>query len=78
VNSQAFLDEQVCLPFIGGGETILRAFCSSALWQMLSDLVFPLQDAEMHIYNASGCKNHGAVLGEGDTHLPKVSRPNNK
>jgi hypothetical protein len=30
----AFLDELVCLPLIRGGETILRAFHSSALWRI--------------------------------------------
>jgi hypothetical protein len=34
----AFLDELVCLPLIGGGEMILRAFCSLALWQIYQNL----------------------------------------
>jgi hypothetical protein len=32
MDSQAFLDELVCLPLYWGKGTILRAFCSSALW----------------------------------------------
>jgi hypothetical protein len=38
VDSQAFLDELVCLPLIGVVETILTAFCSSALWQIYETL----------------------------------------
>jgi hypothetical protein len=34
VDLRAFLDDLVCLPLIEGGATILRAFCSSALWQI--------------------------------------------
>jgi hypothetical protein len=38
MDSPTFLDELVCLPLSGGGETILRAFCSSALWQICQTL----------------------------------------
>jgi hypothetical protein len=48
MDSQASLGELVCLPFIGGGETILRAFCSSALWQIYQTLT-----------SSSGCRNAG-------------------
>jgi hypothetical protein len=37
MDSRAFLDELVCLPLTGRGRgrgTTLRAFCSSALWQI--------------------------------------------
>jgi hypothetical protein len=37
VDSRAFLDELVCCPLMVGG-TILRAFCSSALWQICETL----------------------------------------
>jgi hypothetical protein len=45
-DSWAFLDELVCLPLIGGGKTILRAFCSSALWQIyqIQYLLFRVQE----------------------------------
>jgi hypothetical protein len=43
---QAFLDELVCLPLTRGGETILRAFCSSALWQIYQTGI-----------SSSGCRN---------------------
>jgi hypothetical protein len=46
VDSQAFSGELVGLPLIGGGETILRAFCSSALWQIyqILYLLFGMQE----------------------------------
>jgi hypothetical protein len=47
MDSQAFLDELVCLSLIGvWGETILRAFCSSALWQIYQTLylLFRMQE----------------------------------
>jgi hypothetical protein len=58
MDSRAFLDEFVCLPLIGEGERILRAFWSSALWQIYEILhlllivqecrfTTPSQDAEM-------------------------------
>jgi hypothetical protein len=37
-DSQAFSGELVCLPLIGGMETLLRAFCLSALWQIYQTL----------------------------------------
>jgi hypothetical protein len=89
VNSWAFLGELVCLPLLGRGETILRAFYSSALWQIYQTLYLLFrvqecrftipQDAGMHVYNSfSGCRNHSSLHG-GDgilTHLPQVSRTN--
>jgi hypothetical protein len=46
------------LPLIGEKETVFRAFCSSALWQ-----IYPLQDAEKQIYNSlSGFRNAGLQL----------------
>jgi hypothetical protein len=49
MDSWAFLDELVCLPPIGGGETILRAFCSSALWQIYQTLylLFRMQECRL-------------------------------
>jgi hypothetical protein len=46
MDSQAFLDELVRLPLIRGGETILTAFCASALWQIYQTW-----------YLISGCRN---------------------
>jgi hypothetical protein len=70
MDSWAFLDELVFLPLIGGGETILRAFCSSALY--LSDPVSPLWMQKCRftaLYQNAGI----TVLSVGDgilTHLP--------
>jgi hypothetical protein len=52
VDLRAFLDKLVCLRFIGGEETILRAFCSSALWQIYQTLhlLFRVQECS---YNSS-------------------------
>jgi hypothetical protein len=90
-DSQAFLDELVWLPLIGGGEIILRAFCSSDLWQIYQTLYLffrmqkcgfttPSQEVGMQLYNSfSGCRN--AVLSMGDgilSPLPWVSRPYNR
>jgi hypothetical protein len=46
IDSWAFLDELVYLPLIGGRGTILRAFCSSALWQIYQTqyLLFRMQE----------------------------------
>jgi hypothetical protein len=77
------------LPLIGGGETILREFCSSALWQiyqtwyllfMVQECMFitPSQDERMQLYNSSsGCRHHSALHGGNGilTHMPLVSRP---
>jgi hypothetical protein len=70
VDLWAFLDELVCLPLIGGRGPILRAFWSSALWQIYETLYLsPLQDAGMQVYNSfSGCRNHSALHGGWDTH----------
>jgi hypothetical protein len=38
MDSQAFLVELLCLHLVGGLETILRAFCSSAQWQIYQTL----------------------------------------
>jgi hypothetical protein len=46
MDSQAFLDELVCLPLIGGGESILGAFWSSALWQIYQTLYLPFRVQE--------------------------------
>jgi hypothetical protein len=55
----AFLDELVYLPLIGEEERILRAFCSSALWQIYQTCISS-SDAEMQIYNSfSGSRNAG-------------------
>jgi hypothetical protein len=71
------------LPLIGGGETILRAFCLSACGKSETlYLLFkvqerrfttPSQDAGRQIYNSfSGCSNHSGLHGEDRifTHLP--------
>jgi hypothetical protein len=45
--------------FIGGGETILRALCSSALWQIYQTLYLSL-GCRNAVYNSlSGCRNAG-------------------
>jgi hypothetical protein len=46
VDLWAFLDALVYLHLIGGVETILRAFCSSALWQIYETwyLLFRMQE----------------------------------
>jgi hypothetical protein len=62
MDSWAFLDELVCLSLIGGGETILRAFCSSALWQIYQNLnlLFRVQECSaLH----GGWDTHSSALG---------------
>jgi hypothetical protein len=51
MDSLAFIDELVCLPLIGGGETVLRALCSSALWQIYQklDLLFRSKNADLQL-----------------------------
>jgi hypothetical protein len=72
VDSRAFLDELVCLPLIGGGKTILRAFCSSALWQIYQTLYLLCRVQEYRFKTPS--QDAGTiVLSMGDgilTHLP--------
>jgi hypothetical protein len=54
----AFLDELVCLPLIGGGETILMSILLIRPVADLSDPVSLLQDAGMQVCNSfSGCRN---------------------
>jgi hypothetical protein len=71
---QAFLDELVCLSLIGAGETILRAFCSSVLWQIYQTLyllvsvqecrfITPSQDARVIVLSMGGWDTHSSVLG---------------
>jgi hypothetical protein len=79
VDSWAFLDELVYLLLIGG-KTMLRAFCSTALWQIHETLCVlfrvqeyrfttPSQDAGIQIYNSfSGYRNHSGLHGGWDTH----------
>jgi hypothetical protein len=70
----AFLDELVCLCLIGGGGTILRAFCSSALWQIYQTLyllfreqecrfITPSQDAGITVLSMGGWDTHSSALG---------------
>jgi hypothetical protein len=66
---QAFLEgfilEGLFAPYWAerGVGTLLRAFYSSALWQIYETLVTPLQDAEMQIYNCFlECRNANLQL----------------
>jgi hypothetical protein len=66
----------VCL-LLSGGETTLRAFCLSALWQIYETmyLLFRVQECRPLTPQDAGI----IVLSMGDrllTHLPQVSRPN--
>jgi hypothetical protein len=75
MDSWAFLDELVCLPLIGGGETILRAFFSSALWQIYQTLYLlfrvqecrfttPSHDAGIIVLSmGQGWDTHSSALG---------------
>jgi hypothetical protein len=68
----AFLGELVCFaPYWGRGNNLESILLISPM-AALSDLVSPLQDAEMQIYNSlSGCRNHSALHGGWElTHLP--------
>jgi hypothetical protein len=72
MDSRAFLDELVCLSLIGGGETILRAFCSSALWPIYQILCLHFRVQECRFTTPS--QDAGIIaLSMGDeilTHLP--------
>jgi hypothetical protein len=80
VDSQAFLDELVCLPLtgeggnnlesiLGRGENNLESILPISPVADLSDPVAPLQGAGMQVYNSfSGCRNHSAVHGAWATH----------
>jgi hypothetical protein len=72
MDSQTFLDELVHLPLIGGGKTILRAFCSSALWQLYQTLYFLFRMQKCRFTTPS--QDAGAIaLSMGDgilIHLP--------
>jgi hypothetical protein len=78
VDLLAFIDELVCssflgeLPFIRGGETILRTFCLSVLWQIYQTLHLLLRMQECRFTTPS--QDAGMiVLSMGDgilTHLP--------
>jgi hypothetical protein len=69
MDSWAFSAELVWLPLIGEGETILKIFCSSDLWQIYRTLYLffgiqgcgfttPSQEAGIQVYNSfSRCKN---------------------
>jgi hypothetical protein len=67
---QAFLDEHICLSLIGGGETIFRAFCSSALWQIYETLHLLFRVQECRFITPS---QHAGItvfsIGQWDTHL---------
>jgi hypothetical protein len=74
VDSWDFLDELVCLPLIRAGGTILRAFCSSALWQIYQTLYVlfmmqkgrfrtPSHDAGMLVLSMEGWDTHSFALG---------------
>jgi hypothetical protein len=59
VDSWAFSGELVWFAPYGGGETILRAFGSSALWQIYQTLYLSL-GCRNAVYNfLSGCMNAG-------------------
>jgi hypothetical protein len=77
MDSQAFLDELICLPLIWGqgvGGTNLESILIISPVGDLSDPVSPLQDVGMQVYNSfSGCRNHSALHGGMGwilTHLP--------
>jgi hypothetical protein len=82
VDSRAFLDELVCLPLIGGGKTILRAFCSSALWQIyqIQYLLFRVQecrftasqDTRIIVLSMGGWYIHSSGLGLQTPQIPPL------
>jgi hypothetical protein len=45
--------------FIGEGETILRALCSSVLWQIYQTLYLSLGCRNAVYHSLSGCRNAG-------------------
>jgi hypothetical protein len=61
VDSRAFLDEWFVCPYWGRGNSLESILFISPVAD-LSDPVPPLQDAEMQIYNSSGCRNAGLQL----------------
>jgi hypothetical protein len=71
------------LPLIGGGETILRAFCSSALWQIYETLyllfrmqecrfITPSQDAEVIVLSKGRWDTHSSALGFQNQQVPPL------
>jgi hypothetical protein len=73
VDSPAFEVNWFVFPLIGGVETILRAFCSSALWQIYETLylLFRMQecrfttpqDAGIIVLSVGGWDTHSSSLG---------------
>jgi hypothetical protein len=83
VDSWAFLDELVHLLLIGGEETILRAFCSSALWQIYQTLYLLVrmqecrftttsQDAKIIVLSMGGWDTHSSALGLQTQQIPTL------
>jgi hypothetical protein len=68
----ALLDELVCLPLIGAGEkTTLRAFCSSALWQIYETLYLLFRVQECRPLTPQDARMILLSMGEGILiHLP--------
>jgi hypothetical protein len=69
---RTFLDKLICLPLVGVGETILKAFCLSALWQIYQTL-YPLLRVQECRFTTPSQDAGIIVLSMGDgilTHLP--------
>jgi hypothetical protein len=64
MDSQAFLDELVCLPLIEGVGGTIESILLICRVADISDLVSLLRGAGMQIYDSfSGCRNHSALDG---------------
>jgi hypothetical protein len=64
MDSQAFLGELVCFASYWGRGNNHESILLISPVADLSDLISPLQDAGMQIYNSfSGCRNHSTLHG---------------
>jgi hypothetical protein len=73
MDSQAFLDELVCLPLIGRENNLESILLISPVAD-LSEPVSPLQGAEMQFYNSfSGSRSVVLSMGGWDTHSSALS-----
>jgi hypothetical protein len=74
MDSWAFSGELVCLPLIGGRETILRAFCSQLYGRSVRPGISS-SGCRNAVYNSSGCRHHSAFHGRKEYSLICLRSP---